>query len=194
MDDECTHCECLPDGEPRCQVSVCRTLMCSKQVKSTGECCPHCDISNTHFCEGHEFCSMVCKNGYQRDNVSECNLCRCAQETPQSASASPSATTASPDQESPTNQMVTFIIGICVVALGLTACVVWWFCWRPEKKSYETVSTVDSRQSSEVAKSNGISGMPYCDIVSLKMNVDGDTLKKTLREQNGTLTNQHNYT
>ncbi|XP_059607610.1 kielin/chordin-like protein [Phlebotomus argentipes] len=194
MDDECTHCECSVEGESICQMSVCRTLMCAKQVKLAGECCPRCDIRNTHFCEGHEHCSMVCKHGYQRDNSTDCDLCRCHQgvEALHPGSAAPSATTATPEEDPNGSQTVIIIVACCIIALLLMAGIVWWFCWRPEK-TYKTVSTVDSRQSSEGSK-GVMSGKPFnCDILSIKMDVDGDTTKKTLREQNGALTNQHNY-
>uniref|UniRef100_A0A6B2E6N2 Putative cell wall integrity and stress response component 4-like protein n=1 Tax=Phlebotomus kandelakii TaxID=1109342 RepID=A0A6B2E6N2_9DIPT len=192
MENECTHCVCTIEGERICTVSSCRGVtMCPKPVTLPGECCPTCDIRDTHFCEGHEKCPIVCKNGYQRDNSSDCNLCLCAVGVPSPAASTPSAT-ATPEEDPGNSQMIFIIIACCVIALGLLAGVIWYFWWRPEKKSYETVSTVDSRQSSE-AKGNGvISGMPFnCDILSIKMDVDGDTLKK--RDQNGALTNQHNY-
>uniref|UniRef100_A0A1B0GLZ5 Uncharacterized protein n=1 Tax=Phlebotomus papatasi TaxID=29031 RepID=A0A1B0GLZ5_PHLPP len=195
-EDDCTHCECSAEGESICQMSVCRTLMCSKQVKPPGECCPRCDISDTNFCEGHELCSMVCKNGYQRHNNSQCNLCRCSQPEANSGAVPPSATIATPEEDHTMKTTVIIIIAICVVGVCVVGASLWYYYCKPGKKKYKTVSTVDSRQSSEGAKGNGvIHGMPFnCDILSIKMDVDGDTMKKMPREQNGALTNKHNCT
>lgn len=78
-EDDCTHCECTEIGEPKCEISSCRPLVCEKKRTVEGECCPVCDISDRKFCED---CEIQCPNGFVHDTVNNCAMCACAKSTP----------------------------------------------------------------------------------------------------------------
>lgn len=77
-EDPCTSCECSETGESNCQASVCKALSCEKQQIIPGQCCPVCDTSDSKFCQSDEYCDLHCRNGFERDPILDCNICRCA--------------------------------------------------------------------------------------------------------------------
>lgn len=77
-EDDCTQCTCNDLGEPKCRISVCKVFTCEKKIHKKGECCPECDWSGTKYCVGHEACDIYCRNGFEVDSETGCNICRCA--------------------------------------------------------------------------------------------------------------------
>lgn len=74
---DCTSCKCDDKGKKHCVMSVCKPLLCEKQINIPGECCPMCDHTNSKFCPGQEQCEIICRYGYENDTTG-CRICKCA--------------------------------------------------------------------------------------------------------------------
>lgn len=98
-EDPCTSCECSDTGEPHCQASVCKALNCEKQQIIPGQCCPVCDTSDSKFCQSDEYCDLHCRNGFERDPIMDCNICRCAKMISITTPASPGTIEPSADYD-----------------------------------------------------------------------------------------------
>ncbi len=77
---DCTTCKCDDKGKKHCVVSVCKPLLCDKQINIPGECCPMCDHTNSKFCPGEEQCEIICRYGYENDTTG-CRKCKCDRPT-----------------------------------------------------------------------------------------------------------------
>lgn len=142
MDTECTQCEC-DMGNLKCQSNVCRPLHCPKKIKLPGECCPVCDHKESHFCNGHEACELVCQFGYEQSN--DCSFCKCAVELIEVTSIPDDKDTIIQKLESDV-QLKNILLGIfgifiCVLAAILALVVL---KHHRSRRMYSIVSSLDS--------------------------------------------------
>lgn len=81
------------DGDVSTQISLCRPVPCSTehQVIQPGGCCPTCHKTWADFCvneDNDEMCEIVCQHGYVRDEIQNCDQCKCARREQKLSSAS----------------------------------------------------------------------------------------------------------
>lgn len=118
-DDGCTYCECV-NGEPNCHAMLCKPLNCEVKIKRPGECCQVCDTNGSNYCEGEENCPIRCRQGYQMDEIRNCERCKCA--VVEYTSSKPTVTSVTSfdgpkDQQPPTKEESTTTQTIALLSL-----------------------------------------------------------------------------